>query len=114
MKQPLVMTEKNLYELLAFLVSSAYLCINEPKLYGTFRLIDGASRLIELSLEGGQLEDDRFLRRFKESLDERKLLLMTDEKAYFGFLEDATRQMAKEMKRRAVPGTSPSITDTVT
>jgi hypothetical protein len=102
MSQPLAMTEKDLYGLLAFLVSSAYLCINEPKLYGTFRLIDGASRMIGLSLEGGQLEQDRFLRGFKENLDERKLLLMTDEKAYLEFLEDATRQMAREMKRRAV------------
>lgn len=104
MSQPLVMTEEKLYELLAFLVSSAYLCINEPKLYGTFRLIDAASRLIEFSREGGQLEDDRFLQRFKESLDERKLLLMTDEGAYFEFLEDATRQMAKEMRKRAMQG----------
>jgi hypothetical protein len=104
MSQPLVMTEENLYELLAFLVSSAYLCINEPKLYGTFRLIDAACRLLEFSLEGGQLEDDQFLQRFKENLDERKLLLMTDEKAYFEFLEDATRQTAKEMKRRAAQG----------
>jgi hypothetical protein len=28
---------------------------------------------------------------------------MTDEEAYFQFLEDATRKMAKEMKKRASP-----------
>jgi hypothetical protein len=101
MSDPLVMTEKNLYELLAFLVSSAYLCVNEPKLYGTFRLIDAACRLIEFSLDSGQLEDVRFLRGFIEDANERKLLLMTDEAAYTAFLEDATRRTAKEMKRRA-------------
>jgi hypothetical protein len=107
MSEALAMTEKDLYAFLAFLVSSAYLCVNEPKLYGTFRLIDGASRLIGLLSAGGQLEEDQFLRRFKENLDDKKLLLMTDEAAYLEFLEDATRQMAKEMKRRATY-TSPS------
>jgi hypothetical protein len=101
MTQPLVMTEENLYELLAFLVSSAYLCVNEPKLYGTFRLIDAACRLIDFSLDSGRLEDEQFLRAFKKDADERKLLLMTDEDAYIQFLEDATRKTAKEMKRRA-------------
>jgi len=101
MTRPMVLTEEDLYEVLSFLVSSAHLCIHEPRLYGTFRLIDAACRLIGFSLESGQLEDDAFLREFKEDADERKLLLMTDEKAYFEFLEDATRKMAREMKRRA-------------
>jgi len=101
MSQPRVLTEENLYEMLSFLVSSAHLCVTEPRFYGTFRLIDAACRLIEFSLESGQLEEDQFLRRFKTYADERKLLLMTDEEAYFEFLEDATRQMAKEMKSRA-------------
>jgi hypothetical protein len=101
MTQPMVLTEEDLYEVLSFLVSSAHLCVHEPKLYGTFRLIDAACRLIGFSLGSGQLEDDAFLRQFKEDADERKLLLMTDEEGYFEFLEDATRKMAREMKRRA-------------
>jgi hypothetical protein len=101
MSQRLVVTEEDLYELLSFLVSSAHLCVVEPRFYGTFRLIDAACRLIGFALEGGQLEDDQFLRGFKEDADKRKLLIMTDEQAYFQFLEDATRKMAKEMKRRA-------------
>ncbi len=103
MSQLMVVIEEDLYKVLSFLVSSAYLCINEPRLYGTFRLIDAACRLIGFSLERGQLEDDQFLREFKEDADKRKLLMMTDEEAYFEFLEDATRKMAKEMKRRANP-----------
>ncbi len=101
MSQRMVVSEEGLYEALSFLVSSAHLCVVEPRLYGTFRLIDAACRLIGFALEGGQLEDDQFLREFKEDADKRKLLLMTDEEAYFQFLEDATRKMAKEMKRRA-------------
>ena len=101
MSQRMVVSEENVYELLSFLVSSAHLCVTEPRVYGTFRLIDAACRLIGFALEGGQLEDDQFLRELKEDGDQRKLLLTTDEEAYFEFLEDATRKMAKEMKRRA-------------
>jgi len=102
MSQRMVISEEDFYETLAFLFSSAHLLVQEPHLYGTFRLVDAASRLIEFALESGQLEDDQFLREFKEDVDKRKLLLMTDEEAYFQFLEDATRKMAKELKRRAI------------
>jgi hypothetical protein len=97
----MVISEEDLYEVLSFLVSSAHLCVTEPRFYGTFRLIDAACRLIGLALDSGQLEDDQFLREFKEDADKRKFLLVTDEEGYFRFLEDATRKMAKEMKRRA-------------
>jgi hypothetical protein len=108
MSQPQVITEDNLYELLAFLASSAYLCVNEPKLYGTFRLVDAACRLIDFALQGGQLEDEQFLRAFQEDANTKKMLLMTDEGAYIKFLEDATRSMAKELKNRATAPT-PSL-----
>jgi len=101
MSERMVVSEEDLYETLAFLFSSAHLLVNEPHLYGTFRLIDAGSRLMGFALEGGQLEDAEFLRDLKEDVDGRKLLLMTDEEAYFQLLEDATREMAKEMKRRA-------------
>jgi hypothetical protein len=97
----MVVSEEDLYRLLSFLTASAHLCVDEPRLYGTFRLIDAASRLIGFALEGGQLGDDQFLREFKQDVDKRKLLLMTNEQAYSQFLEDATRRIAREMKRRA-------------
>jgi hypothetical protein len=101
MTEQMVVSEEGLYEVLAFLFSSAHLLVNEPHLYGTFRLIDGASRLIGFALESDQLEDEEFLRRLKEEVDEKKFLLMTDEDTYFQLLEDTTRAMAKQMKKRA-------------
>jgi hypothetical protein len=101
MSQRMVVSEEGLYEVLAFLFSSAHILVNEPHLYGTFRLIDGASRLIGFALESGQLEDEEFLRRLKEDVDERKFLLMTDEETYFKLLEESTRAMAKQMKTRS-------------
>jgi len=101
MNQRMVVPEEGLYEVLAFLFSSAHILVNEPHLYGTFRLIDGASRLMGFALESGQLEDEQFLRELKEDVDEKKFLLMTDEKTYFDLLERSTRAMAREMKKRA-------------
>jgi hypothetical protein len=101
MTEQMVVSEEGLYEVLAFLFSSAHLLVNEPHLYGTFRLVDGASRLIGFALESGQLEDEEFLRRLKEEVDEKKFLLMTDEDTYFQLLEETTRAMAKQMKKRA-------------
>lgn len=102
MSQRMIISEEDLFEVLAFLFSSAHLLVDEPHLYGTFRLVDAASRLMGFALESGQLEDEQFLRELKEDVDKRKFLLMTDEETYFQLLEDATRNMAKEMKRRAV------------
>jgi hypothetical protein len=101
MSQRMVVSEDGLYEVLAFLFSSAHILVDEPHLYGTFRLIDGASRLMGFALESGQLEDDQFLRELKDDVDEKKFLLMTDEKTYLELLERATRAMAREMKKRA-------------
>lgn len=102
MSQRMIISEDDLFEVLAFLFSSAHLLVDEPHLYGTFRLVDAASRLMGFALESGLLEDEQFLRELKEDVDKRKFLLMTDEETYFQLLEDATRNMAKEMKRRAV------------
>ena len=98
MSQRLAVGEVDLYDLLSFLVSSAHLNVGEPRLYGSFRLIDAACRLIGFALESGRLEGDAFLCEFKEKADERKLLMMTDEEGYVQFLEDATRDGAREMK----------------
>ncbi|MGB9299469.1 MAG: DUF6092 family protein [Anaerolineae bacterium] len=108
MSQRMLVSEEGLYEVLAFLFSSAHILVNEPHLYGTFRLIDGASRLMGFALESGQLEDDQFLRELKNDVDANKFLLMTDEKTYFELLERATRAMAREMKKRASAETTGS------
>jgi hypothetical protein len=97
----MVVSEEDLYEMLSFLIASAHLAVHEPRLYGTFRLVDAAARLIGFALESRQLKDDQFLREFKEEVDEKKFLEGEDEEAYIRFLEEATHTLAKEMIRRA-------------
>lgn len=101
MNQPRVLTEEDAFELLTFLVTSARGCIDEPETYGTFRLIDGASRLLGFLLKSEEVEDREFYSHIKEEIDEKKLWLVTDMEAYFHFLSEVTREVAKQLKRRA-------------
>lgn len=101
MNQTKVLNEDEAFELLTFLVTSARGCVDEPETYGTFRLIDAASRLLDFLLKSEEAQDKEFYSHLKEEIDEKKLWLMTDEEAYFNFLGEATRKVAKQLKRRA-------------
>lgn len=96
----MMITEDDVFELLAFLVTSARLCVDEPKLYGTFRLLDAASRLIGFVFESEQLEDKQSLQQLKDEIDEKKFLMTTDQEEYVKFLDDLTRKVARELKQR--------------
>jgi hypothetical protein len=100
MEQRMMLTEDDVLELLAFLVTSARLCVDEPKLYGTFRLVDAASRLIGFVLENDRLEDKQPLQQLKDEIDEKKFLMTTDQEEYVQFLDDLTRKVARELKQR--------------
>jgi hypothetical protein len=101
MEQRMTLTEDEVFELLAFLATSARLCVDEPKLYGTFRLLDAASRLIGFALESEQLEDKQSLQQLKDEIDEKKFMMTTDQEEYVKFLDDLTRKVARELKERA-------------
>jgi hypothetical protein len=96
----LVMWDSDVLELLAYLVASAELCTREPYYYGTYRLLDGASRLAGYVLQS-QKPQDAWLREFKREVDEKKGWLMWDRDGYYDFLEKATGRVAEELKRRA-------------
>jgi hypothetical protein len=104
MTERMVISEDDFFDMLSFMVSSAHLAVDEPDLYGSFRLIDGACRLIEFALKSGQLEDDGFVREFMEYAGTKKELMSTDEPAYIEFLEEATGKLVKEMVRRTAAG----------
>ena len=90
--------------LLAHLVTSADICRFEPHVYGTFRLIDAASRLIEALLESGC--QDPWLRDFRAEIERKKTWMMWDREAYYEFLPEAARELAAELRRRE--GLSPT------
>ena len=59
--------------------------IHEPTYYGTFRLIDAASRLIGFMLEHDPPKTGAFLRELKTELDTKKVWMMWDRDGLFRF-----------------------------
>ncbi len=94
-----VLSEDEALDLLMFLVSSAEICLAEPTHYGTFRLIDAASRLMGHMLAHDPSRSGDFLRQFKAEVDTKKAWMMWDREAYDDFLRSAPAQFAVEVKR---------------
>ncbi len=84
------------FALLAFLVISARNCVEEPKLYGPFRLADGASRLIGI-LEGAGMADEFFV-EVRRKIDDKKYSVMDDREEFTKFLDDLTLDFADKLK----------------
>jgi len=85
------------FNLLAFLVTSARNCVEEPKLYGSLRLIDAASRLIEI-LEEVNMADEFFVevgRRINEAKS-----LMDDKGEFTDFLDVLILDFVDRLKKR--------------
>jgi len=92
--------KSNFFTLLSFLVVSARNCVEEPKLYGPFRLIDGASKLIEI-LEGEGLADEFFL-KVRRKIEDKKYSVMNSENEFIKFLDNLTLDFADELKKRKI------------
>jgi hypothetical protein len=94
-----VLTEDQAFDILAFLFSSAEICLVEQTYYGTFRLVDAASRMMGHMLAHDPERSREFLRRFKEDVDTKKVWMMWDREAYYDFLREAPAIVAAEVKR---------------
>jgi len=77
-----------------YLVASARDCLDEPLIYGPFRMIEGVSRMLESS--GG----DRFLSEMKAAIDREKYNVMADRGSFARWLDDLLRDFAAEARRR--------------
>jgi hypothetical protein len=85
------------FELLAFLITSARGCIDEPKIYGPLRLLDAASKVIEIMEEEGKETED--IKRLKNKIEECIDILMYDEKEFIRLLDDISLDLAKILKK---------------
>jgi hypothetical protein len=91
--------KKSLFDFLSFLIISARNLVEEPKLYGPLRLIDGASRLIEI-LEKEGLSDE-FLSKIRKKIEEKESSVMTNKDEFIKLLDDLTLDFADELKKRS-------------
>ena len=89
-----------LFELALFLATSAQNCIDEPPLYGPFRLLDALSRLADFPKHSAGIDDDPFLNEAKVFVDEKKFLVTTDVEGFRQAANELVERFAKELKRR--------------
>jgi hypothetical protein len=85
------------FELVAYLLTSARDLLDEPLAYGPFRLLEAASRLVEIAEQvapGG----DCFLAELKRDLDRDRVYLVTaDAAAFEAWLDRLGERIAAEV-----------------
>jgi len=91
-----------LFELALFLATSARNCIDEPPLYGPFRLLDALSRLADLPKHAAGLDEDPFLEEAKAFVDGKKFLVTSNAEGFRQAADELVERFAKELKRRSI------------
>lgn len=89
------LTEKY-FELVGYMVTSARNLLEETPLYGPFRLVDAASRLITI-LEVAGLADQRLL-SIREQIDASKYSVMDDPAEFRAFLNGLVDTLVNHME----------------
>jgi hypothetical protein len=88
------MTDDNAFRLATFLVTAARDVVDEPAIYGPFRMVDAVDRLM------AGVFDDEFLAAMKPQLEIEKLKVMTDRDGFVAWLDELAAAFAAEAKRR--------------
>lgn len=86
--------------LLAYAISSALGCVNEPKLYGPTRLVDMAERLIRFFDEQELLQAEG-LNDIADRIEQDKFLCMDDKEAFVQMLKDTSGMMAEVIEKQS-------------
>ena len=96
------MHDDPLFDFILYLVTSARVSLDERAIYGSFRLIEGASRLIEAAEEIPGLKVDDFLRAKRSSIDRNKARMMLEKDDYRRWLTDLATELASESVKRSM------------
>ena len=85
-----------MFELVSYMSVSARNLLEEPARYGPFRLVDAASRLVDILKEHG-LENEALL-RVQAKIDAGKYDAMGTEAAFEQFLESVVLLLVEEIE----------------
>jgi hypothetical protein len=88
----------HIFELLAYLASSARGLLEEPREYGPLRCLDAMRRLIDVVLEMKLVEDPevvKYLQELKDRLQRGMITLMYNVEEFKNFIIDLNRELAK-------------------
>lgn len=88
--------EKEIFELICYMLISAKNLDRETKMYGPFRLVDAASKLIEILEKNGIC--DEFLSQVRTMIEDNKYKVMTDKEEFVPFLDDLALKMVAKLK----------------
>jgi hypothetical protein len=89
-----------LFGFIVYLVSCARISLDEPALYGSFRLIEGASKLVTSFEETGVPCTDDFLVSVRDEIEREKLRMVDDHDGYTAWVDGLLRRVAAEATRR--------------
>ncbi|MEM2111286.1 MAG: DUF6092 family protein [Candidatus Bathyarchaeia archaeon] len=92
--------DEYLFEIGAFLISSAKGLLQEPKLYGPVRLLTAFSKIAVLPEYASCLKRDEFLIQLKNEIEEIIPLVMSDPEAFEKSVKDLSIKLAREIKNR--------------
>jgi hypothetical protein len=90
---------RGLFDLVGYMLTSARGLVDEPPLYGPFRLIDGASRLCEILAQEDE-EYSGFYKDLKSKIDARKYTVMTDTDTFINLMDELVYDFTKKLKER--------------
>ena len=99
-----------LFNFILYLITSARTSLDERAIYGSYRLIEGASRLIEAAEEIPGLDVDDLLRATRNSIDRNKTRMMLEKDAYRKWLTDLATGLASESVTRSMGQTGSDTT----
>ena len=88
--------EKEVFELICYMLISAKNLDRETKMYGPFRLVDAASKLIEILEKNGIC--DEFLSQVRTIIESNKNKLIEGKEEFLSFLDDLTLKMVLRLK----------------
>ena len=88
---------RELMDLMGFMITSARGLLDEPQLYGPFRLIDGASKLCAI-MQNNVETDKEFLERLRGKIDDGKFDVMTDVETFTTMLDEIVIDFTKKLK----------------
>jgi len=84
------------FNLICYIATSARGCVEEPKMYGPFRLIDTIDRLIEVMDKRN--ESNEFYNKLQGKIQNKKYSVMHDEEEFINFLDEVVEMLVEKKK----------------
>ncbi len=88
----------SLIRLFGYMASSARGCIDEPKIYGPFRIVDSMSRIYYLLTDSGHIFDEE-ISQVMDKIAAHKCKCMTNEAEFVSMLDEIIDDLAQILLR---------------